>query len=71
MGVTKLSFRDALLPFFEEMKKIDPDCDVLISTGNIWDVDTEKLSNSGCRGFIEKPFRFEYLKNKIKSIFRP
>ena len=53
---------------FREMKKIDPNCKVMMLSANIRDVDTEKLTKLGIKAFLQKPIELESLDEEIKSI---
>ncbi len=69
-----LVFLDLVMPemsgaaVFESIKSIKPDVDVLVTTGfDLNDVVVELLQ-SGCRGFIQKPFTFEKLSDSLAEI---
>lgn len=69
-----LVFLDLVMPemsgaaVFESIKSIKPDVDVLVTTGfDLNDVVVELLQ-SGCRGFIQKPFTFEKLSDSLSEI---
>ncbi len=54
---------------FEELKKINPEVKVLLSSGYSIDEKTrDLLKKEGCKGFIQKPFSIEKLSIKIKEI---
>ena len=53
---------------FKELKGIDADIRVLLSSGYSIDGEAEKLIEMGCRGFIQKPFRLDELSQKIRSV---
>jgi two-component system cell cycle sensor histidine kinase/response regulator CckA len=53
---------------FEELKRIDPDLKVLISSGYSMDNRAKELLDNGCCGFIQKPFRIEALTKKLAEI---
>jgi two-component system cell cycle sensor histidine kinase/response regulator CckA len=50
------------------LKNIDPEVKVLISSGYSMDNRAKDLLERGCCGFIQKPFRFETLTEKIAEI---
>lgn len=53
---------------YNELKKIDPGVKVLIASGYSIDEQAEGMLARGCLGFIQKPFGFEELSQKIRSI---
>jgi two-component system, cell cycle sensor histidine kinase and response regulator CckA len=53
---------------FEELKKIDSEVKVLISSGYSMDNRAKELLGRGCCGFIQKPYRLETLTKKITEI---
>ncbi|MDA3886001.1 MAG: ATP-binding protein [Candidatus Delongbacteria bacterium] len=53
---------------FRELKKIDPNVKVLISSGYSITGKTNKILDNGGKGFIQKPFNITDLSVKIKSI---
>jgi len=54
---------------FCEIRKINPDIKVILSSGyNEQDV-TQKFTGKGLAGFIQKPFGSQALIEKIKQIF--
>ena len=54
---------------FEELKRINPEVKVLLSSGYSIDQKTrDLLKKEGCKGFIQKPFSIERLSKKIKEI---
>ena len=50
---------------FNNLKKIDPDVTVLLTSGYSRDGETNKAIKEGASGFIEKPFRMETLSKMI------
>ena len=46
---------------FEEMKKINSECKVILSSGFSKTEDVVEMKKLGLAGFIRKPYRFEYL----------
>jgi len=53
---------------FDELKKIDPDVKVLLSSGYCIDGQAREILNRGCRGFIQKPYNMQALSQKIDEI---
>ena len=46
---------------FENLKKINPDIKVLLTSGYNRDGETDKTLKEGASGFIQKPYRMETL----------
>lgn len=55
---------------YMEMKKINPDVRVLLSSGYSVDGDAREIIDAGCDGFIQKPYRRTELTGKISEILR-
>ena len=53
---------------YDELKKIDSDIKILLSTGYSSDGQASEILRRGCNGFIRKPFRMSELSVKIKEI---
>ena len=53
---------------FEQIKAIDPDIKVLLSSGYSIDGQAAEIIQKGCDGFIQKPFKLEKLSQKIREI---
>jgi len=53
---------------FDQLKQIDPNVKVLLSTGYGIEGEAGKLLNRGCEGFIQKPFRIDQLARKLDEI---
>jgi two-component system, cell cycle sensor histidine kinase and response regulator CckA len=53
---------------FSEIKKIEKDAKVLISTGYTVDDKMEELLNEGCHGFIQKPFSLNEFAVALRKI---
>ena len=53
---------------FDELKKIDPEVKVLLSSGYCIDGQAREILNRGCRGFIQKPYNMQALSQKINEI---
>jgi len=50
------------------MKQADPEVRVLLSSGYNMDEQAHEIMQSGCRGFIQKPFSIKDLSEKIREI---
>jgi CheY-like chemotaxis protein len=53
---------------FEQLKNINPNIKVLLSSGYSIDGLAKKLLEKGCNGFIQKPFGLKELSQKIRDI---
>jgi len=53
---------------FEELKKIDPDVRVLLSSGYSIDSRAKSILDEGCRGFIQKPFNLSIFSSKLREV---
>ncbi|MBW1642804.1 MAG: response regulator, partial [Deltaproteobacteria bacterium] len=53
---------------FDDLKKIDPNAKVLLSSGYSLDVKALKILEQGCDGFIQKPFNMVQLSQKLHEI---
>ncbi len=53
---------------FDQLKKIDPDVRVLLSSGYSIDEKAEEILESGCKGFIQKPFHISSFSRKLREI---
>jgi PAS domain S-box-containing protein len=53
---------------FEELKDLDPDVKVLLSTGYSIEGDAAEVLKRGCQGFIQKPFKLAHLAKKIREV---
>ena len=53
---------------YQELRKLNPDVKVLISSGYSLDGDASNILEQGCCGFIQKPFPMERLSAKISDI---
>jgi two-component system, cell cycle sensor histidine kinase and response regulator CckA len=54
---------------FDELKKINPDVKVLLSSGYSINGQASKILNRGCVGFIQKPFTIRDIAVQIRKIF--
>ena len=59
--------KDGRTTFFE-LREIDPDAKVLISSGYTVDGDAQELLSRGALGFIQKPFRSSAIREKLTSV---
>ncbi|MCJ7830027.1 MAG: response regulator, partial [Desulfobacterales bacterium] len=55
---------------FDQIKRIKPEVNVLLSSGYSMKGEAEKILRRGCNGFIQKPYRLEQLSEKISEIFK-
>jgi PAS domain S-box-containing protein len=55
---------------FEQIKEIDPDVNVLLSSGYNIDGKATEIMDQGCDGFIQKPYTIEKLSKKLKEIMK-
>jgi CheY-like chemotaxis protein len=53
---------------FEELRKINPNVSVLISSGYDMDGQGTDILSKGCKGFIKKPFTMNELSNTVRTI---
>ena len=53
---------------YDELKKIDSDIKILLSTGYSLDDQVSEILRRSCNGFIQKPFSMNELSVKIKEI---
>jgi PAS domain S-box-containing protein len=53
---------------FNEMKKINPQIRVLLSSGYSLNGQAQEILDRGCKGFIQKPYRVNALKKAIDEI---
>jgi PAS domain S-box-containing protein len=53
---------------FDRIRSIDPQAAVLLSSGYSLNGQALEIMKRGCRGFIQKPFSIEQLKEKISEI---
>jgi len=52
---------------FDQLKSINPDVKVLLSSGYSINGQASSIIKRGCRGFIQKPFSIQELSNKISQ----
>ena len=53
---------------YDQLRKIDPNVKVLLSSGYSRDFQANEILKRGCNGFIQKPFNFEELSSHIRAI---
>jgi len=56
---------------YARLKSINPEVKVLLASGYSRDHIVEGLMKDGCNGFIQKPFKLEYLDEQIRHILCP
>lgn len=55
---------------FDRIKEINPDVKVLLLSGYSLDGEAEQIMKRGCDGFIQKPFNFKDLLQKLEEILK-
>ena len=53
---------------FDDLRRIDPSVCILLSSGYSLDGQAKEIMQSGCKGFIQKPFTMLELSKKIRGI---
>ena len=53
---------------YDEIKKINPDIKVILSSGYSLEGQATKILERGCNGFIQKPFNVSDLSRKIREV---
>jgi two-component system cell cycle sensor histidine kinase/response regulator CckA len=53
---------------YEEIRQVNPDVKVLLSSGYSIDGQATEILRRGCDGFIQKPFTLEQLSRKVREI---
>ena len=56
---------------FDRIRQIEPDVNVLLSSGYSINGQAREILDRGGRGFIQKPFTLQQLSQKIKATLRP
>ncbi len=75
-GEIDLVILDMIMPdlsgkdVFARMKEIDPKVRVLLSSGYSLNSQANEILESGCEGFIQKPFSLQVLSTKIRKVLR-
>jgi CheY-like chemotaxis protein len=76
-GLAALVVLDMIMPgmsggkVFDQLRQIDPEIKVLLSSGYSIDGEATEILDRGCNGFIQKPFRVEPFSLKIREILEP
>ena len=55
---------------FDQLKQIDTDINVLLSSGYSLNDQASEILNRGCKGFIQKPFNLKELSWKIREVLQ-
>jgi DNA-binding NtrC family response regulator len=55
---------------FDELKKIDPKCKIIITSGYAQDTNTMEMIKSGACNFVQKPYNIDDLSQKIESCLK-
>ena len=53
---------------YDELKNINPDIKVFLSSGYSIDGQAQDILNRGCNGFIQKPFNINKLSCKVRDV---
>ncbi len=53
---------------FEKLKEIDPEVNVLLSSGYSLNGQAEEILSNGCKGFLQKPYSLSDLSEKVRSV---
>lgn len=53
---------------FSELKKMNPDIKVILSSGYSINGEATKIMKSGCKAFIQKPFSLKQLSNQVRNV---
>jgi two-component system cell cycle sensor histidine kinase/response regulator CckA len=56
---------------FDRLKRINPDVNVLLSSGYSIEGQAHEILKRGCKGFIQKPFNISLLSDKIRKTLTP
>ena len=70
----QLIITDMIMPemngreFFRRIRRINPSCPVILTSGFTKDQDLDQLEQEGLSGFVQKPFRKEELINSINQV---
>ena len=54
---------------FRELKKLNPQVAVLLSTGHAVEYETQALMKQGAAGLLEKPYEFEEMVAALAKVF--
>ncbi|MFO7555116.1 MAG: PAS domain S-box protein [Desulfobacterales bacterium] len=55
---------------YDEIKKIDPDVKILLSSGYSINGQATEILKKGCNGFIQKPFNMKNISKKIREVLK-
>ena len=55
---------------YDELRVLDPQIKVLLSSGYGVDEQTNEVLQRGCKGFIQKPFNMKVLSQKIEEVLQ-
>jgi CheY-like chemotaxis protein len=55
---------------FDQLRKINSDLKIILTSGYIEDYRIHKLKKQGCDGFLKKPFDLKVLSKKIKEALK-
>ena len=55
---------------YDELRVLDPEIKVLLSSGYGVDEQTNEVLQRGCKGFIQKPFNMQVLLQKIEEVMQ-
>ncbi len=53
---------------FDQLREINPEIKVLLSSGYSIDGKAQEILNRGCNGFLQKPFRLEKLSGQLREM---
>ncbi len=53
---------------FFRLREINPQCPILVISGNVGDIDINRLFEQGLNGFLNKPYRMHELSKMINDI---
>ena len=56
------------LETFMELKKLNPDIKVLLSTGYSIDAKAQEMLQNGCKGYILKPYNVIDFSHKLREV---
>jgi len=55
---------------YDEIKKINPDVKILLSSGYSINGQATEILKKGCNGFIQKPFNMKNISKKIREVLK-
>ena len=73
-GIIDIVILDIVMPdltgseTYDVLKSINPDVKVLVSSGYSLNGKAKQMLDSGCDGFIQKPFNMNQLSQKVSEI---